>query len=104
MHLWIVETVFHRSPSIVEHLGPFGWTIDTHTNIETNPPAPSACTCSCHCACACACACRQRYGIDAIAFAEEQRTAVSRNVQFGKPATKTSASAWPTLSVLGRWL
>src|SRR6476620_7778956 len=37
VHLRIVEAIFHCSPTIIEHLSPFSWTIDADANVEIDP-------------------------------------------------------------------
>jgi len=54
VHLWIIETVFHRPPSIIEHLGPFSRTINADAHVEVDPP-PSSWPCWCRCSCPCSC-------------------------------------------------
>src|SRR6185436_20436115 len=58
VHLRIVETILHRAPAIVEHLRPFGWTIDADANVEVDATPSTtgsgALTCSRSTACACA--------------------------------------------------
>src|SRR5687767_8517573 len=99
MHLRIVETIFHRAPAVVKHLGPLSRVVYAHPGVKADSPSRrlggSGRTCRAgHASCA---RCRGRrghsYGVNTVAFAEEQRSAISRNVELRNATSKTTTTA-----------
>src|ERR1044071_4579470 len=108
MHLRIVETILHRAPTIVEHLGPLGLMVHTDAHVEIDPASAARATRATRCGRCCACALcsarRQRHRVDPITFAEEQRAAIARNVQIADAAAETTTATRATAFTLLRRL
>src|SRR5262245_29436956 len=103
MHLRVVEAVFHRAPGVVEHLGPFGRPVDFDFGHEVDAPASPLASAAAasrsgakagkSAAARAAARRRERNRIGRLAFTEEERAAVARDVQITHAAAEAGAGA-----------
>ncbi len=107
VHVWIVETIFHRAPTVVKHLGPLRRTIDANAHVEIDPSTswafPTWRRCGGGCSGAWTSGC-QRHRVNTIALAEENRAAIARDAQVRNTAPKTAATAGTTFTTFVRRL
>src|SRR5206468_6647149 len=99
MHGRVIEAIFHCSPGVAKHLGPLSRTVDfhAHVKVDTTAPAfgpaagsPTATSSGRSRICRSA---ADGNRINPVAFAEEQRATISRNVEIRYSSAKTEATS-----------
>src|ERR1043166_7413442 len=99
MHGGVIEAIFHCSPGIAKHLGPFSGTVDFHAHVKVDPtargfgPAAGSAAASSSSRSRICRSAADGNRINPIAFAEEQRATISRNIQIRYSSAKTEAAA-----------